>query len=113
MTKEPLGQTSVRVVAQRHERGNSVQFALLGVFEDLLVPGLDLLEPGHRAARLLGDPAGERLRPLFLRDVALCDVTVEVGWGLQVGIVFSSGWSGARLSPMFDPWLSPYARVAF
>jgi hypothetical protein len=41
----------------REERGSPVKVALLGCFGDLLVTGLDLLEPGHRAARALGDPA--------------------------------------------------------
>jgi hypothetical protein len=30
---------------------------------------------------MLGDPAGERLRPLLLRDVVLGDVAVEVRHG--------------------------------
>jgi hypothetical protein len=58
----------------RIERGRyRVELTLLARRKDLLVPGLDLLEPGRRFARALGDPAGERLRPLLLRD--LCSAT--------------------------------------
>jgi hypothetical protein len=51
------------------------------MLEDLLVAGLDLLEARHWPARALGDPVGERLRPVLLGDVVLGDVAVEVGWG--------------------------------
>ena len=58
---------------------NRIKVTQLAISKDLLIPGVDLLEAGHRAACLLGDPAGERLRPFLLRDVVLGDVAVEVG----------------------------------
>jgi len=71
--RSPLASASPR---PRIERGrHRVEVAL-----DLLVAGLDLLEAGHRAARALGDPAGERLRPFLLRDVVLGDVVRSPTW---------------------------------
>jgi hypothetical protein len=83
--------------------------------KDLLVPGLDLLEAGHRAVRALGDPAGERLLPLILRNVVLVEVAVEVfetGHAASVAALPQRGPANSASPACSSPWRHARPRIA-
>jgi hypothetical protein len=62
------------------ERGRqAVWVALRAIFKDLLISGLDPLEPERWPSRLFPEPAGERHGSFLVRNLVLGDVAVEIG----------------------------------